>query len=213
VYTRDQFPEPPSDVPDHLRDYKSSGIGVPSDLPGGTDNEIIALLEASRIEGQWHASVRDAIASMIGRGWSDLQIRLASAAYCKDGAGDPDLGPLIDGARKKWNKPEERPDAMARSGGASSVADWFTRDLHKPDLICGNWLTTTSRTILYAPTGLGKTMWAMGLAAALGAGRPFLHWKTPRLVRVLVCRRRVQRQTEAGQTFPKGGQHLPRTYL
>ena len=69
----------------------------------------MALLEGSRIPGQWHNSMRDAIASMIGYDWSDLQIRLACAHYCAGGTGDPDISPFINGARKKYNKPDEEP--------------------------------------------------------------------------------------------------------
>jgi hypothetical protein len=55
---------------------------------------------------------------MIGRGWSDLQIRLACAPCCNDGADDPHLDDLIDGARKKWNKhdPEIGVSTNAREG-------------------------------------------------------------------------------------------------
>ena len=58
---------------------------------GRTDDEIIEKLEASRVKGKWHDNIRDAIATMIGRNWSDLQIRLACSHYCTGGANDPDL--------------------------------------------------------------------------------------------------------------------------
>ena len=58
---------------------------------GRSDDELRALLETSRVPGKWHNSMRDAIATMIGRGWSDSAIRLACAPYCRDGADDPDL--------------------------------------------------------------------------------------------------------------------------
>ena len=74
----------------------------------------MTLLEASRTPGKWHNSVREAIASMIGRGWSDLQIRLACAPYCKGGTNDPDLDDLINRAREKWNKPEEESASCRR---------------------------------------------------------------------------------------------------
>ena len=90
---------------------------VPQDTPhtARTGDEIIDLLEASRSLGpdgkkRWHNSIRNAIASMIGRNWSDLQIRLACAPYCTGGADDPDLDPLITGGRRKFNHPEQ-PDA------------------------------------------------------------------------------------------------------
>ena len=46
-----------------------------------------------------------AIATMIGRGWPDTAIKFACASYCRGGADDPDLVPMIEGARTKWNKP------------------------------------------------------------------------------------------------------------
>ena len=74
--------------------------------PGRTDDEIITLLEASRVEGKWHKNIRDAIASMIGYNWSDLQIRLACKPYCRDGYGDTDLDDFINRGRAKWDKPD-----------------------------------------------------------------------------------------------------------
>ena len=73
---------------------------------GRSDDEIMALLEASRTVKGWHNSIRDVVASMIGKGWSDLQIKLACASYCIGGADDPDLIQLIQGGRKKWDKPD-----------------------------------------------------------------------------------------------------------
>jgi hypothetical protein len=70
---------------------------------GRTDDEIIGLLEATRNAKSWHNSMLLAVASMIGRGWSDLQIRLTCAQYCNGGPDDPDLAELIQGGRNKWN--------------------------------------------------------------------------------------------------------------
>ena len=78
----------------------------PGARPGRTDDELRTLLEASGDPSNWHNSMLRAIATMIGRGWSDLQIRLACAPYCNKGPEDDDLDDLIDGARKKWNKPD-----------------------------------------------------------------------------------------------------------
>jgi len=70
---------------------------------GRTDEEIKKLLEDSHTD-HWHNNLRDATASMLGRGWSDFQIRLACAVFCRDGFSDSDLDKLIDDARVKWNK-------------------------------------------------------------------------------------------------------------
>ena len=70
-----------------------------------TDDDLERLLQASCVPGQWHNSIRDAVASMIGRGWEDAAIRLSCAEYCTGGASDPDLDLLINGGRRKWDKP------------------------------------------------------------------------------------------------------------
>ena len=48
------------------------------------------------------------------------------------------------------------------------------------------WLSTTSRAVLTAPTGLGKTNFAMALAFAIADGAAFLPWRgSGRAARVL----------------------------
>jgi hypothetical protein len=66
-----------------------------------------------------------------------------------------------------------------------ALGDWLERDLPPPDCICGNWLTTTSRVLMVAPTGLGKTMLGIGIGMAIAASRDFLHWRGIRPARVL----------------------------
>jgi RecA-family ATPase len=67
-----------------------------------------------------------------------------------------------------------KPDA---SKAILRLDEWLKRPLEPPTLVMGEWLSTTSRVMLYAPTGLGKTMFgiALGLRAASGTG--FLHWR------------------------------------
>jgi hypothetical protein len=68
---------------------------------------------------------------------------------------------------------------------ALSLDEWLARKLPAPDLILGGWLTTTSRILLVAPTGLGKTMFAVALGIRAAAGAGFLHWAGHRPARVL----------------------------
>ena len=65
------------------------------------------------------------------------------------------------------------------------LGDWFRRDIAEPDFILGNWLSTTTRVMFVAPTGLGKTNFALALGFAVAAGRGFLHWEGRRKARVL----------------------------
>lgn len=66
-----------------------------------------------------------------------------------------------------------------------AFADWLARDLPPPDRLMGEWLTTTSRVLMNAPTGLGKTNLIMALFASAAAGRNFLHWRAHRAARAL----------------------------
>jgi hypothetical protein len=96
-----------------LADQASNATGFNTGS-GRNDVELEALLEASRTPSNWHNSIRNAVATMIGRGWSDDAIRFACKPYCKDGYGDADLDDLIDGARNKWNKPNSEPSHTSR---------------------------------------------------------------------------------------------------
>jgi hypothetical protein len=82
-----------------------------------------------------------------------------------------------------------------------TITEWLDRDLPAPDRIMGEWLTTTSRALVNAPTGLGKTNFAMALAASIAEGKDFLHWRGHRPCRVLfvdgeMSRRLLKRRAE-----------------
>ena len=70
-------------------------------------------------------------------------------------------------------------------GPCLTLAQWLARDLPQPDFICGKWLTTTSRTIVNAETGIGKTLWALELGLCCAAGLQFMHWQATRPIVVL----------------------------
>ena len=59
------------------------------------------------------------------------------------------------------------------------------RDLPPSDPLLGHWLTTTSRVLLTAPTGLGKSMLAIPLGMCAAAGMPFLRWEGRRACKML----------------------------
>src|SRR4051794_11552223 len=66
-----------------------------------------------------------------------------------------------------------------------SLSDWRDRDLPAPDFIMGHWLSTTSRGLLTAATGLGKTNFGIALGIRCAANKDFLHWQARRSARVL----------------------------
>jgi hypothetical protein len=66
-----------------------------------------------------------------------------------------------------------------------TLNDWRSRDLPEPDFIMGHWLTTTSRVLLTAATGIGKTNFGLALGMRIAAREDFLHWRAHRPCRVL----------------------------
>ena len=74
----------------------------------------MTLLALSQREGEWHNAMLHATASMVGRGWTDDQIYKTCAPYCWGGEGDPDVEVMVEGARAKWNKPNDEPAGRRR---------------------------------------------------------------------------------------------------
>jgi RecA-family ATPase len=67
----------------------------------------------------------------------------------------------------------DRDEILARI----SFASWLNRDIPPLDRLLGDLLTTTTRMMLVAPTGLGKTNLALAIATAIPLGADFLHWR------------------------------------
>jgi AAA domain len=119
------------------------------------DNELLALCEASRQAGQWHTSMRAAIATMIGRGWPDTAIKMTCAPYCEGGADDPDLVPLIKGGRTKWDKPNsDEPESRIHLVPFEDIK----LDTERSDLVEGI-IPRVGLTVLWGPPKCGKTFW------------------------------------------------------
>ena len=66
-----------------------------------------------------------------------------------------------------------------------TIAEWRARALKDPDFLLGSWLTTTSRVLMTAATGIGKTNFGLALAQRISAGAGFLHWQGRRPAMVL----------------------------
>lgn len=63
------------------------------------------------------------------------------------------------------------------SFGPLTIQEWLDVGLPEPDPLLGSWLTTTSRSLLVAATGLGKTNFGMQIGMAVAQGTGFLHWQ------------------------------------
>jgi hypothetical protein len=111
-----------------------------------------------------------------------------------DGNGQDHERPPESGNDGPWEYPLSESNGNGRdSSGAKKLQrspvitldDWLKRELPPPDFLLGHWLTTTTRALLFAPTGIGKTLWGVGAAVGASAGVGFLHWQGRRPARCL----------------------------
>lgn len=74
-----------------------------------------------------------------------------------------------------------------------TAAAWLDRDIPDPDVLLGPFSTTT-RGLISADSGLGKTNFCMAMAFSMSAGRGFLHWTARRPARVLYIEGEMSRR-------------------
>jgi hypothetical protein len=103
-------------------------------------------------------------------------------AYPESADGEPIFEPL-NGADKQHQG--MLPKIEIATLPPLTLDEWRSRNLPDPDFIMGHWLTTTSRVLLTAATGLGKTNFGLALGMRVAAGIDFLHWQAHRTARVL----------------------------
>lgn len=88
-----------------------------------------------------------------------------------------------------------------------TAAEWRERELPPPDFVLGHVLTTTTRMLLSAATGLGKSNLALALAQHMAAGLPFLHWRAYRPVKVLYIDGEMSRRLLKERIFAEEARH------
>ena len=66
-----------------------------------------------------------------------------------------------------------------------TASAWLQKTMEPRDYLMGTLLCTTSRWMVYAPTGLGKTLFTLNMMAAISAGQQFLNWKGGHACRVM----------------------------
>lgn len=176
----------PSWLLELVADRKSKSSNPFEDIGGGkssrrSDDDLSLLLEQSRLKGKWHDSMRDAVASVIGRGWPDDAIRTMFGPYCDQGRNDPDLLKLINTGRNQWDIPD--PEQQARANQTKklivSSAEFLTGFI-PPDYLVDSIL---QRGFIYSftgQTGAGKTAIALLIASHVALGRPLGEYEVER---------------------------------
>ncbi|MGY8639189.1 DUF3987 domain-containing protein [Bradyrhizobium sp. 14AA] len=133
------------DLRDDLARFEPSGANTGSDVSGDetdpysdysqrdgikrgkTDDELVALLKQSRVTAGkgWREPMLRFIGSTVGKGWSDLAIKLACAPYSDGGVDDRDIQELINRTRTSFGKPEPK---LAENGDACGTAQQIAVD-------------------------------------------------------------------------------------
>ena len=88
--------------------------------------------------------------------------------------------PFDDGARNDGAPAHGvavAPQGPRTDENALLLSAWLKRELPLRRFLLGNVLCTTSRWIVYGETGVGKTLLAADIAAAIAAGASFLNWQ------------------------------------
>jgi hypothetical protein len=193
---------PPMHSVEKLTGLRSTGAGVGAEASefdrktdsfgqeqARSDADLFALLKATRGD-RWHIPMRNAVASMVGRGWSDLAIQLACAPYCEGRWSDADLAKLIDTARVKFDKPN--PGDQHADPGAPGTAyvtetiDPISVDEPK-DWIMKGLIAKGEHSRLIAPPKMMKSALEASISNHLAAGVDFRGFKVKRKVGVLYC--------------------------
>lgn len=142
-----------------------------------------------------------------GRSYAEAVARLALAAgafsvavvqvptgwpHAWDLADEPSPGVTADDLRDLLEKAvlfdatgsAKRGNSAAPDPESISARAWNERTIEPTEWLLGPFAKTT-RAMLSAPSGVGKTNFALALAAHLAAGLDFLHWTAHRPARVL----------------------------
>jgi len=155
--------------------------------------------------GLWRERMLMIVGSLVGRRLPDDVILAICrrATWLDAGYSHEDteawVQDCIASTRRAWDVPppdEDNASFNKIDGEAAQAADpsdlcltptqWAARTIPPEDLLLGSLFSTTTRSQFSADTGLGKTMFGLGVGFAMGLGADFLHWQGRRPARVLI---------------------------
>jgi hypothetical protein len=142
---------------------------------GKSNEELMSLLKQSRATpGKgWREPMLSFIGSTVGKGWSDLQIKLACAPYSDGGVDDADVQKEIDYARKKFGKPEQGDtiteplnDAPQARASTALALTYYNELIDPPPKlwIMKGVLARGETSNWFGPPGVGKSVLITDLA-------------------------------------------------
>lgn len=169
--------------------------------PAPTVSELIENIQA---DDNWHANMVRLVAHWVSRGMSDKEILvwavdLTTGGY-DAGETEAEMRAAIDGARNKWNRPDEDrtattryddavaafsaapalpaglPDAETQDDGLFellSLDELTARHGKKPDMLIEGFLTKGSTTMITGLPGTGKSPIAQHMSVCIALGKPW----------------------------------------
>ncbi|MET3968071.1 AAA family ATPase [Bradyrhizobium sp. S3.9.1] len=173
LVTLDVRPNAPTYRLEELTGFAAGEPDAPaSDTSSSRGDDLQMLLEASVRSRHWHNSMRSATARMVGRGWTDDEIKFACGDYCQGKYGDADLKVLIDGARKKFNRPNPERTAtqqMPPSGIKLEYYADFSTAVAK-DWIIKGVIAKGETSSWVGPPGVAKSALLVDLMTSAASG-------------------------------------------
>lgn len=149
--------------------------------------EVQKLLEATRTPHQWNANMLIAIGSMVGRGWSDEQIRIACAPYSIGADNDRDIIEMLGRTRIKFGRQDEphaknvRLGQIAQERAKSRLYYIAGRDIKfntEDTALIKDVLGKSELSVIYGESNCGKTFFMTDLAFHVARG---LQWRGKRV--------------------------------
>ncbi|WP_025037036.1 AAA family ATPase [Bradyrhizobium sp. DOA9] len=176
----------PDDDLRHFADYSTwleENIGL---RIGKSDDDVIAMLQASKVAGQWHTNMRNAIASMVGKRWPEMAIKAMCSPFSEGGFDDKDVAKLIDSAVQKYGAAEneretapvqEMPKPKASSALALTYYDELC-DAPRKFWIMKRVLARGETSNWFGPPGVGKSVLMTDLAFHVAWGRDWRGYRS-----------------------------------
>jgi hypothetical protein len=135
-----------------------------------------AAPEAEHVELTFNHKTTIAPGAQADDPWAAMTRAYVRARLANGGEHPPLTAELGRAYRENFKAAWLRVTEQAKRG-ALLLSSWLKLDIPPRDFLLGELLSTTSRWIVYGETGVGKTLWALDLAAAIAAGEGFLNWE------------------------------------
>ena len=143
----------------------------------------VAMLREAE-PGNWHNPMLAFTAHCVAAGYPDWIIVEAARQVLDDPNNPSDLESLIEGARRKFDKPDSG-EIEAGPLNVVGLSSFINMKLPERKTLLSPWLPEQGLVMVYAERGIGKTYFALNVAHAVATGGSYLNWQANERHRVL----------------------------